>query len=294
MDQSRHMTRRGFVRGAACAGLGAAMGVVSEAKAGLPDHRSRVVLVRDEKLLDHRHKPQPRVLLSVLDTAVCLLSGEVEPVAAWGRYFQPDDVVGLKTNEMMLKTPPALSAAMRQRLRDVGVLAGNLHETDREAYRLLGKCTALLNTCGFKSHWLSGVGGAVKNYLTFVPPDERRNYHGNYCANVGTVWSKPSCRGKTRLVVIDLLRPLFNGGPQVNPNYQWDYKGLLVSTDPVAADTVCLRLLQNKRDDFKGERWDLSPPAVHLETACREHRLGTCDWGRIDLVKAGWAADALV
>jgi hypothetical protein len=294
MDKSGHMTRRDFVRSTACAGLGAAMGVVAEAAAGRPDHRSKVVLVRDENVLDHQHEPQPQVLRSVLDRAVCLLSGEADPVAAWRRYFQPDDLVGLKTNEMMLKTPPALAAAMRQRLGDVGVPAGSIHETDRDAYRLLGKCTALLNTCGFKSHWLSGIGGAVKNYLTFVPPDERPHYHDNYCANVGTVWSEPVCRGKTRLVVIDLLRPLFNGGPQVNPHYQWDYKGLLVSTDPVAADTVCLRLLQNKRNDFKGERWDISPLPVHIETACREHGLGTCDWGRIDLVKAGWAAEALV
>ncbi len=84
------------------------------------------------------------------------------------------------------------------------------------------------------------------------------------------------------MVIVDALRPLCHGGPQVNPQYLWPYKGLLVSTDPVAADTVCERIIQEQRD--KLSLGPISPPAKHVRVADRKYHLGTSDWKRIELV----------
>jgi len=54
-----------------------------------------------------------------------------------------------------------------------------------------------------------------------------------------------------RLIVVDALRPLANGGPQVDPRYLWDYQGLLVGTDPVAVDTIGLEIIRGRTWEWR-------------------------------------------
>ena len=48
----------------------------------------------------------------------------------------------------------------------------------------------------------------------------------------------------------------------------------MVGADPVAIDTVCLKLCQVKRRLFKGEDWPISPPPDNITAADKTYNLG--------------------
>ena len=133
----------------------------------------------------------------------------------------------------------------------------------------------------------------LKNYITFDnPPD----YHADACADLAKLWELPMVKGKTRLNVLVMLTPQFhNVGPHhFDPEYTWPYKGLVLSTDPVAADAVGLRIIQAKRREHFGEDRPLQPTAHHIQLAETTHGLGVADMERIDLVRLGWTEEELI
>jgi hypothetical protein len=95
-------------------------------------------------------------------------------------------------------------------------------------------------------------------------------------------------------VVVDALRPLFHGGPQVNPAYLWPYNGIIIGTDPVAVDTVCMKILEAKRREYKKGEWPINPPPKHVFLAEQKYKLGHAQMDNIELVKLGWQEGALV
>jgi hypothetical protein len=121
-------------------------------------------------------------------------------------------------------------------------------------------------------------------------------YHSNACANLGGIWNLPIVKGKTRLNVLVVLRPLFYGrGPHhFNPQYLWDYNGLLISSDPVALDAVGVELLSVKRRNYFGEDTPFPKRTHHVTYAEVRHHVGVSDLDRIDLVKVGWTEGALI
>ncbi|MBM4047165.1 MAG: DUF362 domain-containing protein [Planctomycetes bacterium] len=295
------VTRRDFFTGAAYGTLGLALGLK-----GLPRRAgaaepfaaekpvSTVVLVRNEAAVGPDHQINAKVVAEMLDAAVTAFSGEADALKAWKRYFRPDDTVGIKFTRcgwMTVPTEPEVTEAIAARLRDAGVPAARIHVKD---YGMpLKECTALVNVPSIKAHTLTGIAVSVKNYICFASGKLER-YHGDGSAKLGETWLLPDVKGKTRLVIVDALRPYFGPGPQLNPLHRWDYKGLLVGTDPVAVDTVCLRLCQVKRNLFKGEEWPLSPPAKSIAAADTEYHLGTSDPTKIKLVKLGWSDGVLI
>ena len=91
-----------------------------------------------------------------------------------------------------------------------------------------------------------------------------------------------------------MLRPYFGPGPQINPLHQWDYRGILVGTDPVAIDTVCLSICQKKRNLFKGEEWLITPPPRSIAAADSVYHLGASDPTKIKLTRLGWEKEQLI
>jgi uncharacterized protein (DUF362 family) len=149
------------------------------------------------------------------------------------------------------------------------------------------KCTALINVCGMKSHWLSGAAFSIKNWAGAI--DNPFEYHTeDCCSSLGKIPAIPEIKSKCRLIILDGLRPLFNGGPQVDPKYLWNYNGLVLGFDHVAVDTTALRIIQGKRDEYKKEKWMLSPPPLHITLADTKYKVGTSDLSRIELIKLGW------
>ena len=261
------------------------------------DKKSSVVLIRDKDLLTEFNKPKPDKIQSMLDQAVVALTGEDDSLKAWKSLIKPNDVVGIKSNVWTnLPTPPEIEQALKKRVMDAGVSEDNIGIKDRGLTRdnLFQKSTALINVRPLRTHAWSGVGSLLKNYITFIPNPS--SLHGDSCADLATLWRLPEVEGKTRLNVLVMLNPLFHGVGRhhFNKEFTWEYKGLLVGFDPVAVDSIGVRILQAKRRDHFGEERPLNPPAKHVLLADTRHHLGTADPNKIELIKLGWTDDSLI
>lgn len=261
------------------------------------EEKTRVVLVRNKAVLDDLNRPRPAVVQEMLDDAVTTLLDENDPVKAWRKLIKPTDVVGIKSNVWrFLPTPRELESAIKRRLMEAGVPEKNIGIRDRGLLSdaIFRKATALINARPMRTHHWSGVGSLIKNYIMFV--EKPNEYHPDSCADLGKIWKLPLVQGKTRLNILVLFTPLFHGiGPHhFNPRYTWAYKGLLVGFDPVAVDSVGVRILLAKRKEFFGEERPLNPPPKHIFMADTRHHLGTADPEKIDLVKLGWKEGLLI
>lgn len=136
---------------------------------------------------------------------------------------------------------------------------------------------------GMKSRWLSGMAFSIKNYAGAYP--NPWYLHAGSCADLGAMGHYPALKGRTRLIVVDTLRVLYNGGPQVDPRYLWNYQGLIVGTDPVAVGAACLNVLQKKRNEVSPPEWLLSPPPKHIEVADKKYGLETSDLSKIKIIQ---------
>jgi hypothetical protein len=328
------ITRRSFIKGTALGAAGAALGISScspFAEAGhepvandsLPPGKSKVVLIRDQHAHGDSGNLDEPTLAKMLEQGILELTGETKAEAAWSKFFGPNDVVGLKTNVMMTPTSPELSRCVVRGIMMAGVSEQSIILWDRDdagrglkgasvreekfgydskslSRIITDKATALVNVPGMKVHWLAGVAVSMKNWVGALTninvPDVGVAYkiHKDSCAECASIPAIPAIRDKCRLVVVDALVPLFHGGPSVNPQYLWPYRGIILGTDQVAVDTVCMKILEAKRREYKGADWPISPPPKHIFLAEEKYKLGHARMENIDLVKLGWQEGALV
>ncbi len=212
---------------------------------------------------------------------------------------------------MVTVTRQETIAAIWSGLQQIGVPPGNVITWDRatghkgyeggegvqlefSAEHVCKVCSewahVLINVPSFKSHWLSGIAVCLKNWVGAVDAldIQDRNtpwpFHADSCANLGMIAARPEIRDKLKVNIVDALQLLFEGGPQINPQYLWNYGGLIVGTDQVAVDRVCLDILQQKRNEFKGGEWPISPPPQHIMVAAEKYGLGVADLAQIDVV----------
>jgi len=286
------VTRRDFIRGTVGATLGVAMlgpeGLKAIAAAG---GRSTVVIVRDPSALDPFLNADKAVLRRMLQQALTGVTGESDTKAAWLKLVGPGDVIGLVPTPLMNPTHDELIETVTDSLVEAGIPKGNIRNAQGRSVDL-ESITALISMPGLKAHWLTGIGTVLKNYILYSGAP--RNYHHQDSAKLGEIWNLPRVKGKTKLILVDALRPVCDKGPQFDPRYRWAYCGLMAGTDPVAVDAIGLKIIQAKRDELRGEPWPLSPPPICVEAADKVYGLGTSDFKNIDIKLIGGTAGALV
>jgi len=291
------LTRRDFVKGVGLAAVGGAVGIPAGAEEGRRVRDpSRVVLIRNEKVVGDDGTLDGGLVKEMLNEALMALLGPDNPDDCWKQIIQPDDIVGIKTNIWrFLPTPAEVEDAIKDGIRVAGVPDENVGMGDQNVLRLdiFERTTALINTRPMRTHAWSGVGSLIKNYIMFDNPSD---YHPDACADLAKLWELPMVKGKTRLNVLVMLTPQFhNMGPHhFDPIYTWPYGGLIVSTDPVAADAVGLQIIQAKRGQEFGEDRPLQPTAHHIQLADTVHGLGNADRSAIELVLLGSEKDVLI
>ncbi len=246
--------------------------------------------------MDESGKINPDIMQEMIDEAVVKLTG-LDLKDAWKSLVKPNDIVGIKSNVWKyIPTPSELEDAVKKRVMEAGVPEKNIGIKDRGLLKdeIFTNATALINMRPWRTHYWSGVGTLIKNYIMFV--NKPSAYHPDTCANLATLRELPLTAGKTRLNVLVVLTPLFHGsGPHhYSKQFTWQYKGLLVGFDPVAIDSVGVKLLMNKRKEYFGEDRPLNPPAKHVFLADTKYHLGTADPSRIELIKLGWEEGQLI
>jgi hypothetical protein len=247
--------------------------------------------VRNEKALDEKNKVDAVVLRRMLDETVIKFTGKTNAVEGWKSLVKTGDTVGLVATPHLNPTHEELIDEVRASLLAAGIPEKSIIDGQGGPDKARA-CTALIALPALKAHWLTGIGTVLKNYIMFSGNPDR--YHDENSMKLGEIWNLPFVKGKTRLVLVDALVPLCDKGPQPDPRYKWPYKGLIAGSDPVAVETVCLKIIMEKRRLIKGGPWPLSPPPACVEAADGTYKLGTSRMENIRIEKFGWLRDALV
>jgi hypothetical protein len=289
---AKSITRRKLLKQSALATIGASLFFSTPLKAfgRNKNNLTKVVLIRNKKALDEENKANPEVLGVMMDKAITTLTGLDDIDNAWNKILKPEDVLGIKSNVWSkLATPPELENYLKQKAIRAGIKPENISINDRRIMQdpVFKRSTALINVRPMRTHAWSGVGSLLKNYIMFV--NRPSAYHGDSCADLAKIWKLDHVKGKTRLNILVMLTPLFHGiGPHhFNKQFIWKYNGLILGFDPVAVDSIGLRILQAKRSEHFGEDTPLNPPAKHILLADTRHKLGTANPEKIDLIKIG-------
>ena len=292
-NSPKRLTRRDFIRGTVGATLAVTVLGVPWAKGSAEVGRPSIVtVVRDKNVMDAGLKVDSKILQNMLDQTVLRLTGKADIQEAWAELIKPDDIVGLVPTPHLNPTHPELVDVVKMSLLEtVGVAEKNIIMA-QGGKRKPGRCTALISLPALKGHWLTGIGTVIKNYIMYSGRPSR--YHAEKSARLGEIWLIPEVKGKTRLILVDALHPLCDKGPQPDPRYKWAYNGLLAGTDPVAVETVCLKILTQKRHVLRGEPWPISPPPICVEAADKAYGLGTSEMAKIKVIHDGWKEDLLL
>ncbi|HSW46223.1 MAG TPA: DUF362 domain-containing protein [Phycisphaerae bacterium] len=275
----------------------------------IPESAKSIVIDDRNPMILAGSKIHETVLLEMIETAVRLATGQDSAANAWRALLKPQDVIGIKFDEMgyeklnitnvfaeqlvgaleraghkrerivLIDVPESLARSLKTQPRawgwqkDETAFAGG---SERLA-RVLEQVTALINVPFLKTDNLSGIAGALRNIsLPFIRRQSR--YFANGCSpSIADIAALPPIRSKLRVHIVNGLRALFDRGPEVHNEHVWPHAGILASTDPVAVDSVSLDIINTKRTsaglpgigDSKGR-------LPHIHTAA-QRGLGTDD-----------------
>jgi uncharacterized protein (DUF362 family) len=273
---------------------------------GMPGlYPGRVVELHDARSILGNRVSQP-VIRGMLEQGLRELTGEKAAPAAWAKFLEPRDVVGVKINPSGAPACCSSPELVREIIRGVqsaGVPLKNIvvydrfgNEMDLGSYQLLmppgvrvvgvqdsrldesgydanvycqvdffgewetrsymasivaNELTKIINVPTLKDHSASGVTGCLKNvgYGTFN--NVARSHKEPFSFTnplIGVMCSVEPLRSKVVLNIMDGTRMVWHGGP-LTQNQDFIYQAglMLVSTDPVAMDTIELEIIEKKR-----------------------------------------------
>jgi uncharacterized protein (DUF362 family) len=249
-----------------------------------------VTVVRDKNAMDSAKNIDITILEKMLAETLTRVTGQKNTKDAWLSLVKPNDMIGLVPTDHLNPTHDEVVEVVKNSLIDAGIPEDSIR--DAQGPRNAKKCDALIAIPGLKAHWLTGIGTVLKNYIMYSGSPSR--YHHSNSAKLGEIWNLPFVKGKTKLVLVDSLYPLCDKGPQSDPRYQWNYNGFIAGTDPVAVETVCLKIITEKRNAIRGEPWPLSPPPICVEAADKVYGLGTSRMAQIQIQHYGWDHELLL
>ena len=281
----------------------------------------RVVEVADARAIAGNRVSQP-IVHNMLERGLKELTGEKSAEAAYAKFIDPKDVVGIKINPSGAPaccSSPELVREIIGGLRSMGVPAKNIVVYDRFGYemdlgsyqtllqpgiRMVGVQDGTLDASGYdanvycqvdffgewetrsymasivanevdkiinvptlKDHSASGVTGCLKNvgYGTFN--NVARSHQAPYSFTdplIGVMCSVEPLRSKVVLNIMDGMRMVWHGGPLTqNQDFIYPSGVLLVSTDPVAMDTIELEAIEKKRREAGAPSvWERNPKSI--------------------------------
>jgi len=130
---------------------------------------------------------------------------------------------------------------------------------------------AVISLPKFKTHGLTRFTGAIKNQFGCVPGMKKGQYHAQFPDIFEFSGLLADITGfvNPRLYIMDAVYGMEGNGPQSGDPRK--IGALILSSDPVALDTVCCRII------------NLDPSFVPTIQAGERTGLGTSDFSRIDL-----------
>jgi uncharacterized protein (DUF362 family) len=154
---------------------------------------------------------------------------------------------------------------------------------DRLSRILTEQVKSVVNAPILKDHGIAGITCALKNHFGVIQNPNK--FHANRCEPyVSDLNTLRVIRRTQRICVADCREVLYEGGPGDNANYHYEANSIMVSTDPVALDTVGWQVIEGIRKE-KGLQTlqDADRPPRHIAAAA-DLGLGVADVSSISVV----------
>ncbi|MBN1491656.1 MAG: DUF362 domain-containing protein [Phycisphaerae bacterium] len=276
------------------------------------DGKSDVVQIRSDNVV-RKGRMRPDVLHGMLSDSLRQLTSASDIAEAWHTILQERDVIGIKFNRTgarELATTPILARVLVESLTEAGwdpkqivlieapdALRENLGTTAPSPYwsapivdfgsgkdqfaEVLEQITAIINVPFLKTHNIAGMTGCLKN-LSHAMVRRPARYHANRCSPyIADIVAAEPIRSKLRLHLINALFGVFDGGPEATQNTIWPAQTMIVSTDPVAADTVGTEILNAERANRGLAALDSDDDPIPALYDAHRKGLGTTSWDEI-------------
>jgi hypothetical protein len=318
-DDGPLSSRRQFLAGA----IGAAASVYAWPVWAITDSKvphSRVALLENPRLMTDIGIVK-RLLVRLFEEGLCISLNKPSPAAAWRSILREDDRILLKfsiadadrlaTSEMMAEVlieslmdagfEPARITPLEVRLRTAwsDQLAKPAFGWTEKVYdfgsgreqlvKAVEDATAILNVPFLKAHRIAGMTGCLKN-LSHGLIRRPALYHDNQCCPcIPDVVAMPVIRDKLRLNVVNALRIIYDTRPDAARDPVDIASALVISTDPVAADTIGQTVLDAMRREKALAPVTPEPGMVLQHRLAAAKGLGFNNLELIDLVRPAGA-----
>ena len=257
-----------------------------------------------------------KAMQTMVDRAVQAFS-EQPAEEFWHQLFAPAERVGLMVDVQEPQMPTELVEAIIRQLVKAGLRPENIlifagderdlftagfslrhhrpvkcYGAESAGYRggisrvVLDMCDVIINIACLRPDAQFGMTGAIFNHLACVPHSQRLHLHSQP-QQLASAAARPLIRRRTRLHFLAALHPHYALPTSDRPEPRWEYTALLVSTDPVAVDTIARSILETKRHQEAMQPWALDPPPDYLQAACNEYHLGQSDPALITVTLSG-------
>ena len=125
----------------------------------------------------------------------------------------------------------------------------------------------IINVPTVKDHSASGVTGCLKNVAYGTFNNVARSHRAPYSFTnplIGVMCTIEPLRSKVVLNIMDGMRMVWHGGPLTqNQDFIYPWGVLMVSTDPVAMDTIELEAIEKKRrEEGAPSVWEHKPSSI--------------------------------
>jgi hypothetical protein len=278
--------------------------------------KSTVAHVRVEEVLAG-NKVHPSLVAEMIEEGLRAITGAASIADSWHHVLHPDDVIGIKFNKvgadslattvpfatqlldtlrkagfapdriMLIEAPDGLAHELKARPQTLGWSGGRISfgSGEEELAAVLQEVTAIINVPFLKTHNIAGMSGCLKN-LSHALIRRPARYHQNACAPyVSDILALPQIRRKLRLHIVNALRAVYDAGPEATIENTWAHRGIIISQDPVAADSVGLDLINDRRARLRLRAvGDANGRVPHLQAAAAKG-LGTDDQDYITLLQ---------
>lgn len=149
---------------------------------------------------------------------------------------------------------------------------------------IMERTDIIVNLPVLKDHGIVGVTLSLKNFFGAIHNPNK--YHPNggdpYIADL---YSHPLFKDKVKLNIVDGIVGQYEGGPPYQPQWRWNFGGLIAGTDPVAVDRVGLDIIEEQRR-LNGVKSlaEAGRYPHYLETA-EKLGIGNFDRGKIKIIE---------
>lgn len=306
-------TRRDFLKATSSKVIGFGLASSTITKAYGAQGKSKIAVVRNERAIDNRNVCNKQEARLMLDKALYTITGKNNVKDAWTSLgITGEDFVGIKVNcngaafplyahlELVYALCDSLSsivpmnniiiyerytseltrAGFKANKSNSGVRCfgtnegGGFHPREELTRIITDECTKIINFPSLKTFEGNFAGTLfLKNHIGSLQPSHMPRCHGNtiFCTEVN---ARPSIKDKTILAVCDGLRGTYKRSTP------WYWAGIIMGSDPVAAEYTALKVINEKRRQEKLK--ELNIPS-YVKNADTKFKLGTCDPSKIDI-----------